>query len=353
MEQIKERKRELYYDVLRIVSAFSIVFLHCAAQYWYSLDIYGRDWIVCNTYDAVTRFGVPIFVMISGALFLAPEYKPNVKRLYKHNILRLMILYIIWSCVYGLWDCFRHTDISSVGIKVILREMLAGRYHLWFIPMIIGIYMLIPLLKTWVENAAKKQIEYILILFFVFQIVCQTIKALTVTDELHYILGILDVELVCSYVGYFILGYYLAHIGLEKKLVKAIYIAFIPAVICNVVLGNYLAHRSGVATASIYDSYGLFTFIIAVGVFQFAKDKFRRDSYGKIGNFITKELSADTLGIYVMHIGVIDLLERLGIHSMMFNNIFAIPVLAVICFVICMLIASILRRIPFVGKYIC
>lgn len=350
---MKEKKRELYYDVLRIVSAFSIVFLHSAAQYWYTLDIYGRDWIVCNSYDAVSRFGVPVFVMISGALFLAPEYKVDIKRLYTHNILRLAVLYVVWSCAYGLWDCFRFTDITTVGFKVIVRKMIGSEYHLWFIPMIIGIYMLVPLLKTWVEHAAKKQIEYILILFAVFNIGFETIKALTVTDELHDILNILDVELITSYVGYFILGYYLAHIGIGPKLKKAFYIAFVPAVVCNAVLGNVLSHQRGEALAAIYDSYSIFTCIMAVAIFVFAKDKLQKDSYGKAGDFIIKEISAGTLGIYVLHIAVIEILEPLGIHSMMFSNIFAIPLLAVISFVICLLVAAVLRRIPFIGKYIC
>ena len=352
MKNNTERKRELHYDLLRIISAFSVVILHCAAQYWYDLDIYGMQWMIANSYDAIFRFGVPVFVMISGALFLAPEYKLDIKRLYKHNILRMVVIYVLWSGLYGLWDC-RYADHSVLGIKDVLREMMGGRYHLWFLPMIIGIYMILPILKGWIERAGKKQIEYILILFFVVQILNQTIRALTVTDELQYILKILDVELICSYVGYFILGYYLAHIGIGPKLKRFLYIALLPSVICNVVLGNYLSHRSGVPTAAIYDSFGLFTFITVTALFVFAKDKWKKASYGKAGDFVVKELSADMLGVYVMHIGVIEVLEIFGIHSMMMNNVFAIPLLAIICFAICTLLSSLLRRIPFIGRYIC
>lgn len=352
MGKVTERKRELHYDVLRIISAFSVVILHSAAQYWYDLDIYGKEWMVANSYDAVFRFGVPIFVMISGALFLTPNYQLDIKRLYKHNILRMAVIYVLWSCLYGLWDC-RYADHAALGIKDVLREMMGGRYHLWFLPMIIGIYMILPILKGWIEHATKRQIEYIIILFFAVHICNQTIQALTVTDELHYILRILDVELICSYVGYFILGYYLAHVGISTGLKKILYIAFVPAVICNVILGNYLARRIGVPTAAIYDSFGLFTFVVVVSLFVFAGDKLKKESYGKTGNFLVKELAADMLGVYVMHIGVIEVLEILGIHSMMMNNVIAIPLLAIICFTVCIVFSSLLRRIPFVGRYIC
>lgn len=352
MEKDSGKKRELHYDLLRILSAFSVVLLHSAAQYWYDLDIYGTQWIVANSYDAAFRFGVPVFVMISGALFLAPGYKLDIKRLYKHNILRLAVLYVIWSAVYGLWDC-RYADWSILGIKDVLREVMGGRYHLWFLPTIIGIYMILPVIKGWIEHAEKKQVEYVLLLFFIVQVLNQTVQALTVTDELQYILQILDVEMICSYVGYFILGYYLAHMGIGTKLKKALYIAFVPAVVCNVVLGNYLSHRSGVPRAEIYDSFGLCTFIVATVLFVFAKDKWNKDSYGKVRNFLIKELSADMLGVYVMHIFVIEVLEICGIHSMMMNNVLAIPMLAVLCFSICVVLSSLLRRIPYIGRYIC
>lgn len=352
MGQTVEKKRELHYDLLRIFAAFSVVLLHSASQYWYTLDIHGKDWIVANSYDALFRFGVPVFVMISGALFLAPEYKLDVKRLYRHNILRLIVLYAIWCVLYGIFDVKVYGN-ANYGAKEIIREMIYGRYHLWFLPMLVGIYMLLPMLKIWVEHATKKQLEYILILFVVVQIGFYTIKALTVTDELHYILGLADVEMVGSYVGYFIWGYYLAHVGLSDKIKKAFYIGFVPAAVLNVVLGNVMAWQHGMATAEIYDSYSVFTFIVGTVLFVFAKEKLSAIQYGKVSGFVIKEVSAATFGIYVMHIMVLELLQVWGIDSMMINNIAGIPLLAIACFIICMIAAALLRRIPFVGRYIC
>ncbi len=347
-----DNKRMIYYDLLRIISAFSVVMLHSAAQFWYSLDIYSSEWMVANSYNAVFRFGVPIFVMISGALFLDRSYKLDIKRLYRHNILRIMILYVVWSVIYGLWDC-RTFDWQRIGIKVILREMLLGKYHLWFLPMLIGIYMLLPVLKEWLEHARKKTIQYFLVLFFILQICSETLRALTATEELQYILDLGKIEMACSYIGYFVWGYYLSHVGIGKRLRKVIYVCAVPGVLCNIFLGNYLARRAGTPVAEIYDSYGLFTFFIVTALYLFAVNYMSKVSFGKRSSEFIKELSADTLGVYVMHIGLIEALEEIGIHNMLIPNIIGIPLYAIMCFVICTLAASLLRRIPFIGKCLC
>lgn len=344
--------RKLHFDILRILAAFSVVMLHSAAQFWYDLDIKSTEWVIANSYDAVFRFGVPIFVMISGAIFLDKDYKMDIKRLYKHNILRLVVLYVIWSALYGLFDC-RTWDFETAGIKNILKEMLLGRYHLWFIPMIVGIYILLPVLKSWVENAKKTTIEYFLVLFFILQICSETIRALTLNDELHYILDLGKIEMACGYIGYFVLGYYLTHIGISEKLKKAVYILLVPSVLANIVLGCLLAWRVNEPVGSIYDSFGIFTFIMVIALFLLVSERGKKTDFGQKSSKIIKELSEDTLGVYIMHIGVMEFTRDLGFHSMLLPNVIGIPLYALVCFGVCTLAAAVLRRIPFVGRYLC
>jgi len=345
------KKRIVNYDLLRILAAFSVVMLHSAAQFWYTLDIYGTEWLIANSYDALFRFGVPIFVMISGALLLRPDYELDLKRLYRHNILRLLVIYIVWSCLYGLMDCLLHPYV--LDWKGVIRQLISGRYHLWFLPMLIGIYMLLPILKGWLAHTDKKGVQYFLGLFFVLQICRETLRALTVTDELHYVLDIVDVELVCGYVGYFVWGYYLSQIKIGKKLQRFFYMATIPSLLCNVLLGNWLAHRAGMAVGTIYDSFGLFTFVQVTALFLFVQERFGENSVKEKTGRLVGQISADTFGVYVLHIGLIELLERVGIHSMMLPNLIGIPVHAVLIFVLALILAALLRRIPVIGRYLC
>ena len=87
----KSETRLLHFDILRIIAAFSVVMLHSAAQFWYDLPISDPNWIITNSYNALFRFGVPIFVMISGSLFLNPEREANIRKLFTHNITRILI----------------------------------------------------------------------------------------------------------------------------------------------------------------------------------------------------------------------------------------------------------------------
>lgn len=342
----------VHFDLLRIFAAFSVVMLHSAAQFWYTLDISSTDWRIANSYDALFRFGVPIFVMISGALFLDPAYQLDIRKLIRHNIFRMVILYIVWSCLYGIYDSINF-GLGPADYKDILREMLAGRYHLWFLPMITGIYVLLPVLKSWVTHAQKENIVYFLLLFFLLQVCSETIRALSVSDEISGILDRAKVEMACSYIGYFIWGYYLAHVGIGRNLCRLFGSLAVPAALCNIFLGNYLAKRAGVPVGSIYDSFGLFTFIIASALFLYTVRFLGRHSFSQKSAAVIREVSVCTLGVYVMHIGVMEISLSYGIHCMRIPNIFGIPLYALGCFVFCTLLAAGLRRIPVIGKYLC
>ena len=74
---------------------------------------------------------------------------------------------------------------------------------------------------------------------------------------------------------------------------------------------------------------------------------------GTAGNKVIKEFSANTFGVYLLHLWVMEYLQGKGIDSMSIDSVIGIPLLAVVCFLICNVAIAILRRIPLIGKYIC
>ncbi len=353
METVKEGERKLYFDILRIIACFSVVMLHSASQTWYAMPVTSRGWQIANSYDALFRFGVPVFVMISGALFLNPQKKITIKKLYTHNILRLFVLFVFWSCFYGIADCIGYGDVANLTLQDVVRDMVLGRYHLWFLPMIIGIYVMLPVLKIWIENAPKRNLEYFLIVFLVLQIIRETIRAVFPYNLVNYVVDYAAVELASSYAGYFVLGYYLVHVGIEKKWYRYIYAGAGIGAVLNVIFGNLLAVKAGEPTGAIYDSFGIFTLLVSVALLLFVKEKTEKIRFSPGAEKWIKELSSATLGIYVMHVGMIELLERHGIEAGILPLILGIPFLAAGTFAACFLIAAILRRIPVIGKYLC
>ena len=346
-----EKGRMLHFDLLRIFACFSVVMLHSAAQFWYAIPVTEPEWMVTNAYDAAFRFGVPIFVMISGALFLNSNKEISLKRLYLHNILRMIILYFVWSCIYGLFDCRLYQ--AEINFSVVLQEVIVGRYHLWFLRMIAGVYILLPVLKKWLSNATKRDVEYFLLLFMVFQVGRETLHALIQWPWVNFLSNAVDIYMVCGYLGYFVLGYYIVRYGMDKKWHKWIYIGGILSVPANIVVSHWLSLRAEMAKGELFDSFGIFTFMIALALFLFFTEKVSKVQYSARMRSLIKEVSLATLGIYLIHLMFIEFWGTYGFHSRMLPPIVGIPILAIVCFGACYIVAAVVRRLPWIGKYLC
>lgn len=91
--------RIIYLDILRVLASFSVVMTHVAQQIWYNAPIDTYEWSMANFYESIVRWSVPVFVMISGSLFLASNQK--FKYIIHNNIVRLIRLLVVWG-VYTL-----------------------------------------------------------------------------------------------------------------------------------------------------------------------------------------------------------------------------------------------------------
>ena len=72
-------ERVLYLDCLRILSIAAMMLLHISAQNWSSLDLHDPAWMLFDILNGATRWCVPVFLMISGVLFLNP-LDPSARR---------------------------------------------------------------------------------------------------------------------------------------------------------------------------------------------------------------------------------------------------------------------------------
>lgn len=151
--------RTVYFDYLRVFATFAVMILHISAQNWYATDVNSFEWQVFNLFDSIVRWSVPVFVMISGSLFLSREIP--LRKIYSKYIFRMAISFLVWSVIYAI---FTEGDIINK-----LSAAVQGKYHMWFVLMIIGLYMCIPIIKSIAETDEK--IKYYLLLAFVFAFV--------------------------------------------------------------------------------------------------------------------------------------------------------------------------------------
>lgn len=165
-------------------------------------DLNSWEWWIANWYDAISRVSVPLFVLLSGALLLPKDYETGP--FLRKRLTRVLIPALIWMCVYNFYNYMAQGQPDS--IKAALIRMLESpvHYHLWFIYLIIGLYMMYPLLRPWVRTARDEDYWYVFVLC---ALAAWGYKLLFTFWGLK--IG-LYWETFSNNVGYFILGCYLA-----------------------------------------------------------------------------------------------------------------------------------------------
>ena len=350
-------KREEYIDYLRVFAAFAVIVLHVAAKCWYTSDVNSLEWQTFNAYDSIVRWGVPIFTMISGALFLKRDIP--IKKIYSKYVLRLFIAFIVWSAIYTVLMAL---TISSKGISFnfdnSISAFLGGHYHMWYLLMIMGLYMCIPILKKIVED--KNIMKYFLILSFVFGFVipwCVNLmndfithqKVLHAINTLNNDVSNMGLSLVLGYSFYFVLGYYISTVEIKKEKRRIIYILSIIGFLLTIFLDSYISLRTNEPSANYYGNFSINVFLETLGIFVlFRYHKFNNKKLNKIA----LKLSTYSFGVYLVHALIVDKLSiRLNINGLSFFSPVSVLAISLLVGVISLILSVILNHIPIIKKY--
>lgn len=344
MKEIDVNKRIEYFDLLRILAVFAVIVLHVSAQNWYYTDVHSFEWNVFNVYDSLVRWAVPVFVMISGALFLSKDY--SIKKIYSVNIFRIVISFIFWSLVYSLI----FNVIVSDG--PFFTDFFTGYYHMWFMIMIVCLYMLVPVLKKIVLY--DDIIKYLIVICFVFCGVLPLISKICLEFDNRYLnlisnvinKNLSNVNLNFGYIGYFLLGYCLYKVDFSKKNRYIIYGLGILGFLFTVFFTIFSSFNAGIPVATYYNNLYINVVLQSVALFVFAKYNFCTNKY-------LKYVSNLCFGIYLSHASFIELFNILfDINSLSFNPVMSVLLLSITIFFICLLLSFILKKIPVLRKYI-
>lgn len=171
----------VWLDVVRLVAMFAVVCCHCTDPFNFypgtSPDI-GEIKFWGAAYGAVLRPCVPLFVMITGALLL--PVRGSSGAFYKKRITRVFFPFLIWSVLYNLFPWL--TGLLGVESRVILdffpysgedvmRQSLGVSLgyigeipfnfsilavHMWYIYLLIGLYLYLPIFSAWVAQASER-----------------------------------------------------------------------------------------------------------------------------------------------------------------------------------------------------
>ena len=176
---MKSKRRILNYDLLRIVAMIGVVLIHVNGFYLYSVDVDSNRFIVLNAFTSLVRFSAPAFIMISGAFFLNPKKELTTKKIYHKYISRALIALLVTNLIYILYFYFIVNGYRGFGwIKLFLVRTINGdpsAEQLWYLYAAIWLYMLTPILRKITANSSKKEIEYFLLIGFIFTVFFPTL----------------------------------------------------------------------------------------------------------------------------------------------------------------------------------
>ncbi|HXI20319.1 MAG TPA: acyltransferase family protein, partial [Gemmatimonadales bacterium] len=156
-------------DLVRAVAIALVVVIHTAGAVANEGPAQGvAAWWAANVYDSLARPGVPLFVMLSGWLLLAPERRSEpLSRFFRRRGQRVVLPLVCWSLIAYAWIGVR--DGHAVLWTGFWRALVNGPvfYHLWFLYLLLGLYLVIPLLRPLVAEAGPPLRRYALGLWFI------------------------------------------------------------------------------------------------------------------------------------------------------------------------------------------
>ena len=118
-------KRQIWIDAIRIFASFAVMIIHISSQYLAEVEAGSHAWIFFRIYRDTCSFAVPVFVMVSGTLFLNREIP--IRTMLRKYVARIAIVFVFWSALYAV--VFLHRD----GILTMIGTFVKGYSHLWFL----------------------------------------------------------------------------------------------------------------------------------------------------------------------------------------------------------------------------
>ena len=339
-----------YFYILRIISSYAVLLIHITVDYRVRKQKNYNDWKIYFFYNGISRFGVPIFFMISGSIFLNRDI--SFKNVFNKYIKRILIHLIIWSFIYSIYNI----KISKINYKSILYKFINSHYHLWYLFETMKLYMVVPFLR----DISKKDelLKIFLILSFIFTylfpfiIILLSYYSIPASNLLNIIYEKININYITGYVFYFMLGYFLnCKLEINKKIRFFIYFFGLLCICFNIKFFNYIGIKKEDEN-NYMTLININIIIYSASIFILTKNLFNRNN-SQISNFI-KIISNNTFGIYLIHPLIIDKINWNKINKLFssLKVIFRIPLICSLIFILSLLISIIIKYIPIIGNYI-
>lgn len=147
--------REVWLDFLRVTACFLVMTVHATEPFYLGGDgtlvLSAADAFWVSLFEGVARCCVPLFVIASGYLQLPLKYSAG--KFFRRRFVRIVVPMVLWTLVYALVN-----GSLVANFKGLLLNFNYAAGHLWFVYMLLGLYLVMPVLSPWLEKVSRKEL---------------------------------------------------------------------------------------------------------------------------------------------------------------------------------------------------
>lgn len=334
----KNSSKKVWITNLRAIACMMVIMIHVIAGWLDNTGIVltgARNVLDNIILQPLIRWAVPVFIMISGCLLLNPKKDMSIKKILKY-IKKMLIILLIFGFTYCFIECIFDYGFNNLwkNIYMSLFNLIQGKSWgvMWYIYMLIGLYIVTPILRQFIKYSSDKEIKIVTILLTIFSILIPSINfILKINITSFYLQGF-------EYITLYLLGYILAF-KLNQRHVKYVYLGGVVGFAGNLILLIFKLP---------FEQLNFFEVLIAMSIFTY----FSQKQNIKESKFLTK-ISNDSLGIYLIHTFWLNLINK-GFN--IYPSVLPIAVGEIIFFIIALTLSvlsvEIMKRIPYLKKII-
>ena len=299
---------------LRVAAMAGVVLIHSLSGMVTNDAIRGSlTWWTGTILSRGVSWAVPVFIMVSGALLLAPRPSESAGAFYRRRLHRIAIPLVVSHAGYFLvrWSL----DHEALTVNRIVADVLHANVYaqLYFFWIVLGMYLVTPLLRSALAGRSRREIAVVGLAGIAFMWAVQAgavvLRAIgsgtTIWQPAALVLWI-------PYVGYFVLGYALRDVVVSRRWGLASVVALVVATALGV--WQYVYGGGPWLSALLGGGYqGLPIAATAVAVFLIGRALVpaagrwaRSGTRGMLRN-----LAELTLGVFVIHLLVLRFAWRL------------------------------------------
>lgn len=328
---MKTKERIFYYDFLRAFAIIAVIICH--VDFYFGPLNTSFEVIAQMTFHDIGRIGVPIFLMISGALLLNRDY-PSLGDFLKRRFTRIIYPFIFWMILITLTNFHFHKSYSYMW-----NVFIGNPSIMWYFWTLIGIYLAIPIINIFIKEYGETGCKYFLAIWFIFLILN--------TFNLYPLFPYFKLDYFAGFIGYPVLGYYLSTKQF-KYTNKQMWIMGLTILILSLAIFVYVDKIYGFGSLTLMYQNIIIAFM-GIGMYLFIEYLDKENKFNSIkNNFIGKAISSISLcsyGMYFSHVIVIMFMSKINPHStLLFPAMFALTIF------LSWVLPYIFSKIPYIKK---